>query len=1532
MTKAPDINFKNIRPYEGDVRKGFEELVCQLARRQPPLSTGALDRRVEGSGGDGGVEFYWILPDGSEHGFQAKYFLNTKDIDWRQIDKSVTTALKQHPKLTSYTIALACDLTDRSGKTRRSKKGWEHWETHKINWEELASTHRLKVEFIPWTKSDLIDQLVSKPENAGLSHFWFNARIFTPKWFKTQLDHSIAELGDRFQPEDHVELEIKSTFEGLVRSLPFLQSINRWFKGIPSPDKLLSKARKIGLPINTDLSGQLESSWRELNQCGDDVGIPPSENLPADNWAERIKAYDDALATISKLLNVTEDIDETDRREAYTLLETINGALATNTPLQGSNGRVLDRRINADKARSLFIVGEAGIGKSHLLTDVSKTLVQNNAPSVLVLGQNISGNNLRDEILQSLDLKDTTFSNFLSTLSVSAELAGQRALIIIDAINEARNLQVLSGQLAGLIHDIQQHPWLALVISLRPEYEKLINSSVLEQSFRLEHRGIQSPKEQLRAVEVYFDKRGITRPATPWLAPEFSNFLFLKTCCDALKEMGKHEFPKGLHGSIQVLKFYIKSTYLRLNRIFPDCAISPNAVMASLKNVGADMATNHQDYVTRKKALEICKITFENEGPSPNKLWFDTLVEEGLFRKDHDLSSSEEPFEDPEVIYRFTYQRFSDHFIVFHLLDSISDVDKAFDENGSLDFMLNSNSLISSDSLWTALAIQIPEKFEGKELPDSLPKSHDFVSRQYFIQEAFKESLLWRKETAFSPRTIKLFNALENDYRNHKIEVLLQLSATLDHPLNAEYLHNLLISMPLPERDSFWTVEINSITDDKTHPLWELLNWGLQGNLEHATEETLQLTAKTLIWALTSSSRPIRDHALKSLVSIFSARPKIIPGFFNEFYEVNDLYVLEGICLATLGAIVRLKDPSVVRTISKTVYNLIFSQEPVPLHLTLRDYARAIIQYSSYIGQLDSDVDLRASDPTYQSDWPLDDHSEDELETLADSCGGTEIIQSAYRWGGDFGTYEIPHSVHHFSGVTLDESKPLNADEIKKDFGREITTWPKHAQEAYQHLTECIRLREKSKVVEMNPDQGFGFSISYPERVDSLVSEAKQILLDSLQSSQTKIFKDKIENVLFPKHSLNEIPDLPKFDAEFAKRWITHRTYSLGWSKKLFPDDSGTYNGRQRPTIERIGKKYQWLALQELLARLSDNVWEVQDYPTRACVYDHPATDWFLRSVEPSILKDPHKKPCNEQWWRTINLSLEPIAHDDLRTWPFRDKDLARTEFLESIDDSGKKWLVLYGFEHKTEESITKPIGRDAFVRITTILVDRDKASSFVKNLQNTQLADPSGHETIDWTDGAFLCEYPWRNTWGADASPFTTGKIGEAPEKISYIQPVATHVWESHLDQHLPKGSSTCLLHPWIARQTRVKPNFDILGELVDSGTGKTVFLDPSVGSPKGTIALVDPEFFRSFLSENSLDCIWIIAGERNSYPSSSNYHDYSCRRFTGVYRLEKEHWLGDSWVEDSPNLSGCHSFCSFDGYIRLGVCWRQYPQDQSS
>ena len=64
---------------------------------------------------------------------------------------------------------------------------------------------------------------------------------------------------------------------------------------------------------------------------------------------------------------------------------------------------------------------------------------------------------------------------------------------------------------------------------------------------------------------------------------------------------------------------------------------------------------------------------------------------------------------------------------------------------------------------------------------------------------------------------------------------------------------------------------------------------------------------------------------------------------------------------------------------------------------------------------------------------------------------------------------------------------------------------------------------------------------------------------------------------------------------------------------------------RNRPKIERIGKKYQWLALGELLSKIADNYWLEGEYGMLPKAYASPLDIGFVRDIDPTILAETGK-------------------------------------------------------------------------------------------------------------------------------------------------------------------------------------------------------------------------------------------------------------------------------------------------------------------
>ncbi len=95
-----NYNWNSIHALDGSQQKAFEELCAQLARTKTP--DGATFRRKGAP--DAGVECYCTLPDGSEWGWQAKYFDTLGASQWQQLDDSIKTAIEKHPSLVRYFI------------------------------------------------------------------------------------------------------------------------------------------------------------------------------------------------------------------------------------------------------------------------------------------------------------------------------------------------------------------------------------------------------------------------------------------------------------------------------------------------------------------------------------------------------------------------------------------------------------------------------------------------------------------------------------------------------------------------------------------------------------------------------------------------------------------------------------------------------------------------------------------------------------------------------------------------------------------------------------------------------------------------------------------------------------------------------------------------------------------------------------------------------------------------------------------------------------------------------------------------------------------------------------------------------------------------------------------------------------------------------------------------------------------------------------------------------------------------------------
>ncbi len=205
-----NLEWEKLRHWNGSQQNAFEELCCQLARCEQVPSVSHFVRKGTP---DGGVECFWHLPDGIEHGWQAKFFLSPlTSQQWAQLDKSVLTALVTHPQLRKYIICIPQDRSD--GRIAGRHSFLESWNTRVDKWKRLRGRNRPPVDFEYWGTSELFHRLTQATQ-AGRALFWFGTDFLDANWCRQQVARAVADAGDRYTPSAHVHLPIQGLFDAV---------------------------------------------------------------------------------------------------------------------------------------------------------------------------------------------------------------------------------------------------------------------------------------------------------------------------------------------------------------------------------------------------------------------------------------------------------------------------------------------------------------------------------------------------------------------------------------------------------------------------------------------------------------------------------------------------------------------------------------------------------------------------------------------------------------------------------------------------------------------------------------------------------------------------------------------------------------------------------------------------------------------------------------------------------------------------------------------------------------------------------------------------------------------------------------------------------------------------------------------------------------------------------------------------------------------------------------------------------------------
>ncbi len=1250
-------------------------------------------------------------------------------------------------------------------------------------------------------------------------------------WLIRKVDLKIKNVGKRYLPNNLKNSNIiNKEFDELFSFL----SLSK----IPK--------QEFSYYINEIFTSQMAYSLNDFTEISDDL----ISNLKQNIQNISISNINDLKITIAEIISILEleekKFDKEDSHNRQRHNDMIIRMISLESFLNSKKFKILEKK-------ALLIVGEALIGKTHLFCDTSLNGLNKSNPYFLFFGNEFnSAETIITNMIHILGIINISEEDFLSTLNNLGLEHNTKTFIMIDAINETKEMSLWRNGIIEFSEKIKSYSNLILVLSIRDvEKNKLISDEnedyILNEIVEVEHKGFEGI--EIEAIQVFCKALGVDFPKVPIHTHRlFVNpgilFLYIEIIKDNIKKVNT-----DIINPTVIFKTYLEN----LNRKFyqkytdevdEDDEVIQEAIKAFISIGSKDDYTHfYLNYKVVSKELKSLH----------NKV-LEFLISEGVFNK---IKT-----DDKTNLY-FTYQKFENYFIADYLLND-------FEKNKEtiLNLIKNYNGAISE-----ALLTQIPENL-NKEVFDL----NVWLIRDSYISQQYINSLIWRKVNTINDDTFKYINFILplHDLYNDYLDVILQLSTIPNHPLNILRLHRRLLKFKLSERDYHWTIYIhNSFIDDGI--VKKIIHWAWSKDEEFGiNNESLYLYGLTLSWFLTSSNRELRDSATKSLVNLFTDKINIFLQVLKEFENINDLYILERLYSVGYGIVLRSFNHNGFRELSEYTYDTIFNKDKVIEHILLRDYARFTIEYTDKLINLN--IDLEKIHPPYNQNiqWELPKIDKSEVEKYKDDY--SSIYYSSLS--GDFKIYQVYSYANHFLNLKICD-RP-HAKLPKERYDNFFDNLNEEQTKAY----EKTRLASYEILKILNTEVKDVSDLDELDNTDIGIETIREL-------KKTKIEQSDFKSLLSPEQmkEYDEIIvnyyDIDKnqhnIDIKSIKRLIFLEAIQLGWDKELFNEfDRNTNSGnRHEHKTERIGKKYQWIALHTVLAKLLDN-YEYQDGRSSHKISNYEGTYQIsIRDIDPTTILNNKVKKENKYWF-SINKDFENSQLSDIEWMNSNDKLPNILDIINIKHNSIEYFLLNMNFSLDGNKNSDKY--RNLYYALDSFIVKKDDMNSIIGWMKNqnfyakkmphsshfhdTYLREYPNSSSYNYIDDYYYGQMTWDDSFG-DVSSIIPAKVlltstGYFNEGKSY-------------DLSVEEGIEVKLPNKWFIDKMDLRKSLND-GEWINKND-EIVFFDPTVESccvseyNENGVLVANKKLLLDFLDKNGYSIFWILWGEKQVRDTESSF-----------------------------------------------------------
>ena len=389
-----------------------------------------------------------------------------------------------------------------------------------------------------------------------------------------------------------------------------------------------------------------------------------------------------------------------------------------------------------------------------------------------------------------------------------------------------------------------------------------------------------------------------------------------------------------------------------------------------------------------------------------------------------------------------------------------------------------------------------------------------------------------------------------------------------------------------------------------------------------------------------------------------------------------------------------------------------------------------------------------------------------------------------------------------------------------------------------------------------------------------------------------------------------------RFELSRAQSWVAWRALDLGWKKQLHGEAERAFArgaSRTEHRVERIGKKYQWIAYNELCGYLIDHHWYFSDWGDHVVPFNR-VDDFESRDIDPTTwlnIGDEAKSGAGGVSLPTLKAFTTDLKakniEESMRWTKTLDDLLNPLEQIEALDMKNQRWWLTHLW-YQDNDYLQKLQSENAFrtaqAAINMIIIRRTDLDKFVgaargRNFGNDRML--TGGETA----AIFVGEHSW------DSGVISSGRCGKIELTREY----------SGIPYCLPTVRLTLKRGEYDLSTTIEKyitaPNDDLVGALkmhvegpkainFVTTKGQQVFVDSELANVGDNRIVVQAEELERVLAVQGLCPLWVFWSEKDGGlgrgPNYASHHDRASRTvFGGCFWRSDDSWKTSGvWLVD--------------------------------